>query len=105
MVNANGNGNVSDILRLRFEYTLENYGKNNETVESVRPVLKGVFISRVQNSSYILTVNKSIKPQGSIKMQGEFKIKMDGSTDKEVNLAGGIERFEIVVKKKRFWFF
>jgi hypothetical protein len=98
-------GNDPDIHRLRYEYTIENSGNRSETVESVRPVLKNSMLSRVQNGSFVIKVNKKLKSNETITLQGEFKVKMDGSTDIDVNLAGGIERFEVVLKKKHFWFF
>lgn len=62
------------------------------------PRLTGAMSSRVLSGSSELVIDKELEREESLTIHGEFLIKMNGSTDREVMAEGNIERFDIVVK-------
>jgi hypothetical protein len=96
-------GNTSFLHNLKYEAVVTNDGDLSDTVTDVRVILNQAIMPRIKSGETVILVNKRLKPYETYKINGKFVVDTEGSTDKDINLNGGIARFEVSLKPRNLF--
>lgn len=83
-----GLGGISetDLDKTKLSYSINLTNENEHTIfaKSVQPLVNEKIINKIQNKGFIVTVNKNIKPNETIQINGEIIFDTKGLTKQDI---------------------
>ena len=81
-----GSVNEMDLDKTKFSYSinLTNYNENTIFIKAVQPIVNRQNVNKIISKDIIITVNKDLKPNESIQINGEIIFNTKGLTKLDI---------------------